>query len=104
MVASIGWLTYEHFAPLLGEAFEVRTDGGTLTLMLAEATTRTEAGGTGPEGQARPPFSLVFRGPVELLLSQGTHVLGHPELGDLAVFLVPIGPHSEGMAYEAVFG
>lgn len=103
-MTSIGLLTYEHFAPLVEEAFEVRTDGVTSALVLAEATTRAEAGGTGPEGQTRTPFSLVFWGPAEPLLPQGTHLLVHPELGRLDVFLVPIGPQSEGMGYEAVFG
>ena len=51
----------------------------------------------------RRQFSLLFRGPVDPFLSQGTYRLDHAELGALDIFLVPIGPDAEGMRYEAVF-
>ncbi len=51
-------------------------------------------------------FSLVFRGPREIALSQNTYKLKHPVLGDLQIFLVPVGQVSKDAAwrdYEAVF-
>jgi hypothetical protein len=51
-------------------------------------------------------FSLVFRGPHEIALSQNTYKLKHPVLGELQVFLVPVGQVSKVAAwrdYEAVF-
>jgi hypothetical protein len=52
----------------------------------------------------RVPFSLVFHAPGGELLPQQTFTARHPELGELAIFLVPLGPQGDGaMAYEAVF-
>lgn len=48
-------------------------------------------------------FTLVFRGPRELLLSQGVHPLEHEKLGRMELFLVPIGPDETGLRYEAIF-
>lgn len=48
-------------------------------------------------------FSLVFAGPASPWLQQGTYTLIHPQLFELALFLVPIGPGKDGMRYEAVF-
>lgn len=48
-------------------------------------------------------FSLIFHGPAQPLLTQGTRHLIHPTLGELDLFLVPIGTTSEGADYEAAF-
>lgn len=53
---------------------------------------------------ARIPFSLVFQ--TTAIMSgfpQGLYTLQHPEGGDIQIFLVPIGPDSNGMRYEAIF-
>ena len=63
----------------------------------------TDLGDASPGG-ARAPFSLVFRGPLEPVLPQGIRRLEHAGLGELDLFLVPIGPDEVGMRYEAVFG
>jgi hypothetical protein len=103
-VTRLDWLTYDHFARRAGERFDVAvTDGPALAMVLAEATESTEAGGRGPDGQERRQFSLVFRGPAEPVLRQGSYGLSHQELGELELFLVPIGPDAEGMRYEAAF-
>ena len=51
----------------------------------------------------RLPFSLVFRGPADLLLPQGIHALRHPELGELSIFLVQLDQAADGSVFEAVF-
>jgi hypothetical protein len=49
-------------------------------------------------------FSLFFHGPPARLLPQGIYVLGHPSLGALALFIVPIlGSNHERIVYEACF-
>ena len=53
-------------------------------------------------GQARQPFSLVVVAEGEALPQQ-TLTLEHEALGELQLFLVPVGPRDGGMAYEAVF-
>ena len=46
----------------------------------------------------------VFSGPVRPMLDQAVHPLSHPDLGELEVFLVPVGADGDGVQYEAVFG
>jgi hypothetical protein len=48
-------------------------------------------------------FSLVFTCSSLPWLSQGTYTLTHPDLAEISIFLVPIGPSAEGMRYESVF-
>jgi hypothetical protein len=48
-------------------------------------------------------WSLLFRGPLDRPLEQGTHTLSHDELGEQALFLVPLGPADDAFEYEAVF-
>lgn len=51
----------------------------------------------------RKPFSLLFLGPAEPILVQQTVQLKNNQLGELLIFLVPLGPKGEAMQYEAVF-
>jgi hypothetical protein len=50
------------------------------------------------------PFSLIFIGPRSPQLPQRTYRLKHGVLGELEIFLVPVGYDTEGgVLYEAVF-
>jgi hypothetical protein len=103
-VTRIEWLTYEHFAPLVGQDFVVAVDAESAVVMpLSEAAVSAQPGGRGPEGQERAQFSLVFHGPAEPVLRQGTYVVSHEALGDQEMFLVPLGPGADAMRYEAAF-
>jgi hypothetical protein len=103
-VANLDWVTYADFAGRVGDSFGVTAgDVAAPPVKLVEATESTEPGGRGPEGQTRLQFSLVFRGPVAPVLPQATYRLSHAELGDLDVFLVPVGAESEGIRYAAAF-
>ena len=97
------WLTYEQFRDLVGDRFGVTVGDHTLELELAEAVESAEPGGPGPDGQDRRQFSLVFRGPARSAFPQGTYRLGHTDLGELDLFLVPLGPDGDLMQYEAAF-
>jgi hypothetical protein len=103
-VAEPVWITFDMFEGRVGESFELSVaDGPAMRTELVEAVETTEPGGTGPAGQHRTQFSLVFRGPLEPALPQATYGLEHAELGHLDLFLVPIGPDGAGMRYQAVF-
>ena len=103
-MSGMGWVSHELFAGRLGEQFDVLgAETGPLRLELVEATESSEAGGSGPSGEQRRQFSLVFRGPAAPVLPQRTHAVRHEELGDLDLFLVPLGPDAQGMRYEAAF-
>lgn len=96
-------LRMEHFAAVKGTSFRlVSGEGRPRDLVLVEV--ESLSGGTvAPEGR-RAPFSLTFREPrATTYLQQATVRLEHEDLGDLDLFLVPIGPDVDGMRYEAVF-
>jgi hypothetical protein len=92
-------LMKESWSECLGGSFELLDDGGgTIIMKLAEVTGL----GRGAPGR-RDPYSLVFRGPPAPILPQRIYRLRHERMGDLELFLVPIGPDGEGMRYEAIF-
>jgi hypothetical protein len=94
-------LTHHDFQPYLGQIFHIhRDDAEEIEVQL---TTLTELGADPPSDATRRPFSLIFRGPPDLMLPQRIYHLEHAELGHLDIFLVPIGPDQEGMQYEALF-
>ena len=55
------------------------------------------------EQQGMERFTALFLGPPDLFLPQQTYPLRHDEMGDLNVFLVPIGRDESGFRYEAVY-
>ncbi len=54
------------------------------------------------EGRGRP-FSIVFRGPGDILLPQAIYRVEHDQIGTFDLFIVPIGRDTAGLRYEAVF-
>ncbi|HEX7278249.1 MAG TPA: hypothetical protein VF255_01370 [Solirubrobacterales bacterium] len=91
--------TLETFTPAVGESFTVGGEGGaTVELILAEAAAQ-DAGPHAP----RPPFSLLFQGPADPLLPQGTYRFQHGSLGALEIFIVPLGRDEHGSVYQAVY-
>jgi hypothetical protein len=94
-------LNYTPFAECLGSAFQLTYgEAATLSLELQEAQPLRL-----PEHQpqAREPFSLIFRGPLDPQLPQAIYPLEHGQLGELEIFLVPIKRDAQGMYYEAIF-
>lgn len=92
-------LTLADFTPHLHQSISIRfTSDVTLSAELVEAN----AWGEVPDNQ-RQPFNLIFRTPQKEHYPQAIYTLIHPVLGELSIFLVPLGPTAEGMRYEAVF-
>jgi len=48
-------------------------------------------------------FSAYFYGPGDLFLPQKIYRLGHDELGEFEIFLVPVSRDQRGFRYEAVY-
>ena len=85
------------FAAQLDTEFRVAFEGvPPVALELFEVT-------EGDPASAQEHFSLVFRGAHDRVLSQGMCRMEHAELGAVVLFIVPIGPDSRGMRYQAVF-
>ena len=96
------------FTPALGTRFRLAGVTPPLELELAQVTPSpprdaADAARRAAAGIRLEPFALVFRGPRDRLLAQGTRTLEHPRLGALEIFLVPIQPGPDGPRYEAVF-
>ena len=45
-------------------------------------------------------YAMRFIGPVQPLLPQGTYRFSHATLGDLLLFMVPVGQDVQGTQYE----
>ena len=91
-------LTRAAFAPHQNTVFTVQLgEDEHVDMELVEVSERT------PEGFDGEQFSLVFQGPHEPVLGQRIYPMKHAELGQLELFLVPIGEPPSGRLYEAFF-
>ncbi len=85
------------FAEYIHSEFQVMDDPSIqLALQLVEVTERTKS----PHQEI---FNLLFHGPAQYFLPQGIHKLNHGRLGEIELFLVPVGQDAQGFQYEAVF-
>ncbi len=95
--------TVATFAPHLRGTFRISVDAARyLDVTLIEATDLSSGSGGKTVGRGRP-FSIVFRGPRDILLPQQIYRVEHDDIGTFDLFLVPIGPDGDGLRYEAVF-
>jgi hypothetical protein len=91
-------LSRQDFETRIGQAFDV--SAGDLTVALRLFEVRALGEGLRPGGA----FSANFTGPSTHALPQATYRLSNPELGDVDLFIVPVGRNGEGQfVYEAVF-
>ena len=94
-------LTAARFSAHRGTNFSVMGPGGNSVELRLTAVEGLPRQSGAPRSE---PFSLIFAGPRSPLLAQRTYRLVHTALGELEIFLVPIGYDSEGgLLYEAVF-
>ena len=93
--------TAERFTQYLNTKFSVKLESNEpVELELVEVAVR----GIEPNERAgMERFSTFFYGPAKYFLPQQTYALEHPKMGELLLFLVPIGQDSLGVKYEAVF-
>ena len=90
-------LTREQFAQCLATTFQVVDEpDARFGLVLTDVSELKT-------GHGQESFSLLFRGPGERFMPQAIHRLRHDRLGELDIFLVPVGRDENGFQYEAVF-
>ena len=100
MTVDLAAATRATFAPHVGTRFGLALSDGVLELELTAVVDLPA-----PPGAPRVPFALRFRTPaITGHVPQAIYALSHPALGDLELFLVPMGADAVGMRYEAVFG
>ena len=98
-------LTLESFQPSVGNTFRIRASPEqTIDAELIEARALADPGRS-PKGASsqRRPFALLFRTTLKGALPQRIYAVEHDALGAYELFLVPVGPDSVGMVYEAIF-
>ncbi len=93
----IDQLTRRDFENLAPGSLQVRSGGAAIAMTVAELHDLPDRS---PRAE---PFSLVLQGPASPMLEQGIHVLVHPALGPLELFLVPIARDREHARYELIF-
>lgn len=94
--------TVETFRAHLGSTFRIYVDArDSLEVELLSATELDER--SSAQAGRRRPFSIVFRGPGDLLFPQRIYRIEHGQIGSFELFLVPIGPDEKGLRYEAIF-
>ncbi len=85
------------FEPYVGTVFQAKSDSGaSVSLKLS----RVIAGP--PHPQVRQ-FSLFFKGPLDPCLPQQIVHLDQEVLGEMDLFLVPVGIENSEVIYQAVF-
>jgi hypothetical protein len=97
-------LVSETFAPHVGETFEIASADREPFAAVLSSCDETPYGSREAlrEELGRVPFSLVFHAQHADAVRQQICSIKHPELGELDLFLVPLGPDDRGMQYEAV--
>ncbi len=85
------------FTAHLRSMFTVRT--GPETTVAAELVEVLDR----PAVRGYEQFSLIFRTPSATAPTQRIYEVAHPELGRLALFLVPVRRHVDGLYFEAAF-
>ena len=90
-------LTHEAFTQQANTQFQVQVDeNSAVPLELTEIS----------EVKLYPhqeQFAVVFRGPSDMFLGQGSRYFAHDQMGQFELFIVPIRQDEQGIYYEAVF-
>jgi hypothetical protein len=87
----------DNFAKVTGSSFTLTAGPGqSIDVELAEVSPLKEA-------KHQRSFSIVFLVPETFRVEQGLYDLAHPELGEMQLFLVPVGMRNSRQELEAVF-
>ncbi len=90
-------LTHAAFVKHLGQKFQVQVGPDkAIDLELTEVSELEQS-------LRQEQFAIVFRGPNEVFLGQGTQCMVNEDLGQFEIFLVPIRQDDQDYYYEAVF-
>ena len=90
-------LQHAEFAAVLNTRFHVPLeDAAAVELELAEVSELTST-------RRQEMFSVLFRGPLHTPLAQRVYRMEQAQLGQIELFIVPVGMDKTGYSYEAVF-
>ena len=93
---------FAEFLAQVNTTFAVRAGAKTIRMKLVHAGALPAM--TVQQVAANENFTLMFHGPRHSPLPQDTYPFDHPQLGRLAIFIVPVGqPVATHCRYQAVF-
>lgn len=90
-------MSQDRFQALVDQPVKLCVDDLELAAKVTEVATHNRHGDA-----TRDPFSIVFVTETAENYGQQLYVLKHADLGEVTLFLVPLGPKGDGMSYEAV--
>ena len=90
-------LTHKGFSDQLNTKFQLRLDENTSVEMELIEVSELKL------YPQQEEFTIVFRGPLNAFLGQGTGNFRHEQMGDFDLFIVPVRQDEQGFYYEAVF-
>jgi len=90
-------LTHEAFTQHTNTSFQVQVDENTNVPLELTAVSELKL------YPRQEEFTVVFRGPSDAFLGQGSRPFTHDQMGEFELFLVPIRQDAQGFYYEAVF-
>jgi hypothetical protein len=94
---SLSSLQAADFEPHVGKDFALQAAGQRISFKLMQVE---QLGTALREGGA---FSLLFTSPPGPFLPQAIYPIGHPDLGTLELFVVPLGPKDGSNQYQVIF-
>jgi hypothetical protein len=101
---SVDKFTIDGFREALHQRFVLRANPGEELDLELVAVNDLSASARSIPVSGRAPFSIHFRGPCTPWARQHTYSIANERLGEMHIFVVPLGPDGQGMIYEAIFG
>ncbi len=92
-------LKMSRFLPLLASEFDIAAPADPAATP-AGIRARLERVTPGTPAAGYEQYAMLFLGPVQPLLPQGTYRFHHDQLGELPLFMVPVGQDANGTQYE----
>lgn len=102
-MTALDTVTIDTFAPHLNTTFKVQHDAGVSDMTLIRVKNLLDGKRPRHAKAKRDPFSVIFLGPADRMLSQRTYHFMHDGIGELDLFIVPVGRDEAGTEYEAIF-
>ncbi len=91
-------ISHENFSGHLNALFRVEVAETSLELELVEVEV-----GKAIDASLREPFTLIFQGPKDSILAEGSHNLSNDDAGSFELYIIPIVSHGDKQSYQAIF-
>ena len=99
-MTSLASLTLEDFQPRLNQTFQLHAGEQAVPVTLIETASIERS--RGPKG-ARAPFHVLYQGPEEFPVPQGSYRFTAEGDFDCEFFIVPVAKEPAGYIYQAIF-